>query len=235
MGKTIKFTEEQTKEIVRLYTEDKLGTPSIGELYNVHKAVINRILKENNIQLDQSGRRNTGGRSVAQKRYELKNKDKRKIYHKEWAKENREFLKNYHFEWRNGNEEYKKKKHEYHIKKLKEDPKYKLTKRTRTAVYTCLKERKINKYQSTFKLLGYSLDELMNHLEKQFTEGMNWNNYGEWHVDHIKPMTKFNFTSTDDIEFKECWSLNNLQPLWETNRTINGIFYKGNLNKGVKS
>lgn len=64
----------------------------------------------------------------------------------------------------------------------------------------------------------------MKHLEKQFTQGMTWENYGEWHVDHKKPMALFEFTSTDDEEFKECWKLDNLQPLWE----------KDNLSKGPR-
>ncbi len=65
----------------------------------------------------------------------------------------------------------------------------------------------------------------MTHLEKQFTEGMNWDNYGEWHVDHKKPMTLFNFTSTDDHEFKLCWCLDNLQPLWELDNLSKGVRY----------
>ena len=73
-------------------------------------------------------------------------------------------------------------------------------------------------------MLGYTIEELMNHLEKQFTEGMTWDNYGEWHVDHKKPMALFGFTSTDDTGFKECWSLDNLQPLWG----------KDNLSKGTR-
>lgn len=64
------------------------------------------------------------------------------------------------------------------------------------------------------KIVGYSIQELMDHLEKQFNDKMNWNNYGSyWHVDHKKPITWFKYTDYSDIEFKECWSLNNLQPL----------------------
>jgi hypothetical protein len=43
---------------------------------------------------------------------------------------------------------------------------------------------------------------------------MTWDNYGEWHVDHIKPISSFNITEMGDEEFMECWSLNNLQPMW---------------------
>ena len=53
---------------------------------------------------------------------------------------------------------------------------------------------------------------------------MGWDNYGEWHVDHIRPIASFNFESVDCAEFKECWSLDNLQPLWAFD----------NLSKGTK-
>lgn len=68
----------------------------------------------------------------------------------------------------------------------------------------------------TFSLLGYSIDELVSHLERQFQPGMTWENYGKkgWEVDHILPRSVFNYETPDDIDFKRCWSLDNLQPLW---------------------
>ena len=63
-------------------------------------------------------------------------------------------------------------------------------------------------------LVGYTLKDLVVHLENQFTPEMNWDNYGKyWEVDHINPKSLFHYTSADDLEFKECWSLGNLQPL----------------------
>ena len=66
---------------------------------------------------------------------------------------------------------------------------------TRTAIYTSLKERNINKYKNTFELLPYTLEQLIQHLEGGFEENMTWENYGKWHVDHIKPMSLFNEAS----------------------------------------
>jgi hypothetical protein len=224
MSKKIVFNEEDTKEIIRMYVEEKMGTPSIGEAFKVHKAVINRTLKENGVVMGQSGRRNIGGKSAADKRYATKNKERIAEYHKEWSDKNRGKLKDYHTKWRENNVEHKRKRIAYHYNKMNTDPKYKLGQRTRTAVYTCLKEANVAKYRSTFELLGYTLEELMIHLEKQFTEGMTWDNYGEWHVDHKIPMNSFNFETTDDREFKLCWCLDNLQPLWGSD----------NLSKGTK-
>lgn len=63
-------------------------------------------------------------------------------------------------------------------------------------------------------LVGYTLENLVKHLELQFVDGMSWGNYGQWHIDHIIPVSFFKYDSPDDVEFKMCWRLENLQPLW---------------------
>lgn len=68
--------------------------------------------------------------------------------------------------------------------------------------------------QATVYLVGYSLGELKDRIEAQFKPGMSWENYGDWHIDHIKPKAKFIITGPDDPQLKECWALSNLQPLW---------------------
>lgn len=91
----------------------------------------------------------------------------------------------------------------------------KLKHRMRTLLHQKLKRRNINKnYKSTFDATGYSVEELKKHLENQFKPGMTWDNYGEWHIDHVTPDCHFNYNSLYDIEFKKSWSLDNLQPLW---------------------
>lgn len=65
-----------------------------------------------------------------------------------------------------------------------------------------------------FILLGYSKGELMRHLEKQFLKDMGWHNMGQWHIDHIIPLSSFNYSSVSDPEFKRAWALTNLRPLW---------------------
>lgn len=62
--------------------------------------------------------------------------------------------------------------------------------------------------------IGYSIEALKRHLEKQFLPGMTWENYGKWHIDHIIPKAAFNIESVNDIDFKRCWALKNLRPLW---------------------
>ena len=63
-------------------------------------------------------------------------------------------------------------------------------------------------------LVGYTLEDLIIHLEKQFDNKMNWENYGGyWWIDHIKPRSLFKYKTAEDPEFKKCWALKNLQPM----------------------
>jgi len=64
------------------------------------------------------------------------------------------------------------------------------------------------------KLLGYTIHDLRVHLERQFTKGMNWDKFmkGEIHIDHIHPKASFDLLDSD--EWRVCWSLPNLRPLW---------------------
>jgi len=94
------------------------------------------------------------------------------------------------------------------------DPKYAVSARMRSNLRMYLKKTGIKKTNKTFTLLGYTKHQLMEHLESQFTDGMSWDNMSEWHIDHIRPVSSFNYTTTECEDFKKCWALSNLQPLW---------------------
>lgn len=74
-----------------------------------------------------------------------------------------------------------------------------------------------------FSRLGYTVNELMSHLENRFASGMSWENYGDWHVDHKRPCALFDLTIAE--QFAECWSLENLQPLWAEDNIRKGAKY----------
>lgn len=86
----------------------------------------------------------------------------------------------------------------------------------------------VSKNQNTkyLDILGYTKKELKNHLEKQFTKDMTWKAFrnGDIHIDHIKPQSLFNLKDINDV--KECWSLNNLQPLWAKDNITKSNKYK---------
>jgi hypothetical protein len=68
--------------------------------------------------------------------------------------------------------------------------------------------------QAWEQMVGYTRSDLANHLERQFTKGMSWDNMGKWHIDHIVPLSSFKFASAKDPEFRAAWALTNLRPLW---------------------
>jgi hypothetical protein len=68
--------------------------------------------------------------------------------------------------------------------------------------------------RSSFALLGYTREQLLAHLEARFLSGMTWDNMAEWHIDHVVPKSWFRYESAEDPVFRECWALDNLQPLW---------------------
>ena len=213
--KKIVLNETEVKEIIRLYTEEMLGSPSISEKIGIHKTVIIRILKENGISVGKSGMKFKGGKSVSDKKYYQKNKEKRLKYFSDWQKENRDYLNGYHKEWRDKNiDRHRKNKRTYEKTRKANDPIYKLINNFRTAIYQVLKENNVQKNGHYFDILKYTPEELINHLEKQFKDGMTWDNYGDWHVDHITPISVHNIVEIGDEEFMKCWSLENLQPLW---------------------
>jgi endogenous inhibitor of DNA gyrase (YacG/DUF329 family) len=81
---------------------------------------------------------------------------------------------------------------------------------------------------SSFKKLGYSPKQLMNHLERQFTEEMNWENYGSfWHIDHIVPQAAMPYKSMNDKNFRAVWALSNLRPLSAVENLSKGSLHEG--------
>ena len=213
--KKIKLTDSQISEIIKLYTEDLMGSPTISEKLKIHKTIILNTLKENGVKLGPSGRRNIGGKKVSDKKWREKNKETLKEYVKTWYENNKEHRKEYLKEYREKNiDKHREYKRKYEKNRKDTDPLYKLINNFRTAIYQVLKENNINKNGHYFEILKYTPEDLILHLETKFTDGMTWDNYGLWHVDHKHPISLYNIKEIGDDEFMNCWSLNNLQPLW---------------------
>lgn len=110
----------------------------------------------------------------------------------------------------------------------RKDPSYKLRCAMSSSIYRSLKNfGSSKKGESCFNYLPYSLNDLKCHLERLFKEGMTWENYGTWHIDHIKPQSAFMFTSMSDNQFQVCWSLVNLCPLWAQENISKSSVYQG--------
>ena len=93
-----------------------------------------------------------------------------------------------------------------------------------TQIRMFLLQKKETKSKRTREYLGYGPEDLIPHLEKLFQPGMNWDNYGlhGWHIDHVKPKSWFKM---EDI--KECFALENLQPMWAKENMSKNNRYAG--------
>jgi hypothetical protein len=112
---------------------------------------------------------------------------------------------------------------EYARIRLKTNIQALLAARLRARFHSVLKQGKnrIPKRESAIVLVGCTLTELKEHLQRQFKEGMSWDNYGEWEIDHIRPIASFNLTDVE--QHKICFNYANLQPLWSKENRQKGI------------
>jgi hypothetical protein len=90
---------------------------------------------------------------------------------------------------------------------------YKAAVACRNMLKRVLRKAKTTKNGGSYDMLGYDRDELVSHLESLFTEGMSWDNYGEWHIDHIIPVSWWFKNEVSDPSIIN--ALSNLQPLWK--------------------
>lgn len=97
-------------------------------------------------------------------------------------------------------------------RKRESDASFAIRERMSAQVNLALRGKKAG--QSWESIVGYTLADLMVHLERQFLPGMTWANRADWHIDHIVPLTSFTFTAANDPEVARAWALSNLRPLW---------------------
>ena len=147
--------------------------------------------------------------------WQLNNPDKLKEGKKksdlQWYENNKNRKLQTNKQWKENNKEYNREWfRKYKLEREQSDPQFKVQNKIRTRLWYALKNKQKN--GSGIKDLGCSVEDLMKHLENQFTEGMSWDNYGEWHIDHIKPLSKFDLENRE--EFLKACNYKNLQPLW---------------------
>ena len=120
----------------------------------------------------------------------------------------------------------REKRNNYQKKRRKNNPSLRLNANVGIAISMALKGDKNGRHWET--LVSYTLNDLKEHLELQFKDGMNWENYGKngWHIDHKIPISLFNIQGIKSKGFKACWALENLQPMWASKNKMknNKIF-----------
>ncbi|KKL03882.1 hypothetical protein LCGC14_2621670 [marine sediment metagenome] len=173
--------------------------------------------KKRLVQVNKKWRKNNKKRiKELRKKYYKENREKLIFKIKKFREENPLYCKKYQKNYRKN---HRKQRNEYNRNKYNSDIIYKLTERLRGRIIKALKRN--SKSAKTKQLIGCSITQLKEHLEKQFKNGMSWQNWGtgsngkdkiEWHIDHLKPCASFELSKPK--EQLKCFNYTNLQPLW---------------------
>ena len=152
--------------------------------------------------------------NIKSQEYKNKNRKDLREYDKKRYYENHEKLKQKSRDYFNEHKLERKIYAQQYFQKIKNNLEYRIKHSLQSRIIHAVKKQETNKSNHTNELIGCSFEELKQHLEKQFTEGMSWKNYGRtgWHIDHIKPCFLFDLTKKD--EQQQCFNYTNLRPLW---------------------
>lgn len=126
----------------------------------------------------------------------------------------------------NTSEKGRKRARDYVRDRCAKDLNFRLRMRLRSRLYHAVFMQKGIKEKSAVELLGCTTQELIDHLQSQFLDGMTWDNYGEWEIDHIKPCAAFDLRKKK--EQRECFHYTNLQPLWGDENRAKADKYENN-------
>ena len=174
------------------YLDNREKTLEYNHQYRLdNKERIKQYYQDNKEKKKQYYQDNKERISERKKQYRLDNKEKRKVYRKQWYQNNKERVAQYQ-------------KERYHS-----DPLFKFKTNCRNRTVQAFKSKSWRKNGSTEKLLGCDWKIAMNHIEKQFEPWMNWDNHGEWEIDHIIPLASANTKE----EMNPLFNYKNLQPL----------------------
>jgi len=162
---------------------------------------------------------------LRQRNYRLKNKDHLEQKRIEYYEKHREKLLKY---WRERRQRPEVKARDNATKKISikkryaRDPNAKLASLIRGRIQKALIS--FYKSSSSIELLGCSINECRKYLESKFLKGMSWKNTGEWHIDHIVPISSFDLNKPE--EQAKCFHYTNLQPLWAIDNLKKGAKYE---------
>lgn len=163
--------------------------------------IVNREWRQNNPKQDKKihdrwKKKNIETVRKNRLRYYYRHQKERNNYSKKYRQQNKDKIR--------------VKNREYVTKKYYENINFRLSVILRGRLWKAI--TRDSKQSSALTLLGCTIDELKSYLERRFTKGMTWKNYGKWHIDHIKPCCSFDLTNFE--QQKLCFHYSNLQPLW---------------------
>ena len=181
----------------KYYQENKEQLSANHKIYNQENK--EKVAAQRKIYLQE----NKQEKALYFKKYYLENKEISKKYYQENKEEKAEYQKIYY-------QENKEKVNEYRVNYFNSHPIRKLRSRLRSRTNSFFKYKGYKKKTSTEKILGANWKTVESFMEAKFVDGMNWDNIGEWHIDHIIPLSS---AETEQETIKLC-HYTNLQPLW---------------------
>ncbi len=154
------------------------------------------------------------------KKYYIKNKGKinncKKIflvknpgYNRDYYRRNVEKLRASSKKWHSENLCYFR---DYYKNRKKSDIEYRISSNLRSRIRAAISNQYGCKAYKTTDLIGCSISECRKMIGNKFEYAMSWENYGEWHIDHIRPLSSFDLTCPE--QQKIAFHYTNLQPLW---------------------
>lgn len=185
-----KLIDSEKDAIRKLYLESDLSLEEVAKVFKVCSKTVFRVLHFQ--QCSPYPEHLTREESIAKYNENHPNR------HKEYYYKNKDIIN--------------KKASERQKRKRAENPQYRLKANLRSRISHAIRGKGGYKSANTEKLLGCTISELRDYLESKFQDGMTWDNYGKWHIDHIIPCDAFDLTIKEEQE--KCFHYTNLQPLW---------------------
>lgn len=173
---------------------------------------------------------NSEGLCLASREWYSQNKERATLTRNKYRSENIEFCRSLRKKqyWENP-EKAKEDNRIYSKNRAKNDDVYRFKLRCRKKIWEALKTKRYPEKSKHYHLdlLGCDAESLINHIENLFYDGMTWENYGTWHIDHIKPLA---LAKTCE-EVKQFFNFSNLQPLWCKDNIMKGSSYEKSKSK----
>lgn len=212
-----KWYTKNKKEVQKHSRQWQINNPEYTHQYYVEnkKEILERnrqwYIENKEKSLERNRRWHTENPGYRQQR-RIQYKKEYLEYHRKYRIEHKKQRHEYNQQWRAENPEKAKAKSRKSSAKRLSTLKGRLNHCMSTGIGKSLKGSKSGRHWES--LTGYTIDQLRKHLERQFTFEMSWQNYGTyWEIDHVIPISVFNFEKPEDLDFKRCWGLKNLRPL----------------------
>ena len=187
------------------------------DFFKIKKKVCDACLKKINDDKQFKRKEKKEERKEYLKNWNLEHKEEKKEYNKKYYQENKE-----NPEFKDRRNTYAKKYRENYPDRVRKcrynniksrrqtDPLFKLTCNLRNLIKNSLTKQGYTKKSKTYEIIGIRFEDFKLYIESKFVEGMSWENYGEWHLDHIIPIS----SAKNEKELILLNKYTNFQPLW---------------------